>query len=106
MAFCSFVIQCQAFAHPTHNPATSSASVQACVPGCRLSSHRPSQAPNRVGKQTDQPITPNIPRPDQTCACLCRACSLRFSCAPTARLKDCVADYRVGSFSGTLQLDE
>src|SRR5579864_9047726 len=102
MAFCSLVIQCHAFAHPTHKPATSNASVQACAPACRLSSHRPSQAPNRVGKQTDQPISPNIPRPDQTCAGLLRACNLRFSCAPTVRLKFWVADGRVESRSDTL----
>ena len=86
---------------------TSNASVQACVPGCRLSSHRPSQAPNSVGRQTDQPMSPNIPRPDQTCVPAPQDLQLAVSPARRRRrMKFWFVDCRVESGSGTLQLGE
>ena len=48
------------------SPATSSASVQECLPGWCLSSQIPSAAPSSVGTTTDQPISPIMPKPNQT----------------------------------------
>src|ERR1700722_9303703 len=105
MARCSLLNQRPAFAHPRHNPATSSASVQVCVPGWCSSNQRPSSAPSSVGRHTDQPMSPNMPSPCQTGERTRRALSLRSSCAPIWTLKDWSAD-RGGSGSGTFQLDK
>src|ERR1700733_12310714 len=48
----------------------------------------PSAAPIRVGTVTDQPINPDMPRPNQTLLSVPRcAFSFRAACAPTCRLK-------------------
>src|SRR5271165_1211123 len=48
----------------------------------------PSAAPIRVGTVTDQPINPDIPRPNQMLLLPPRcACRLRAAWAPTCRLK-------------------
>ena len=84
----SLATQCHALRQPSVSPATSSASVQECAPGWRPSSHSPSAAPSSVGTATDQPISPIMPRPNQTpCAALRRALSLRAAFAPTCPAK-------------------
>jgi hypothetical protein len=66
----------------------SSDSVQEWFAGCRLSSQMPNAAPSSVGTTTDQPMSPIMPKPNQTpCAWLRRARSFRDAFAPTSRLK-------------------
>src|SRR5664279_1834593 len=69
-----------------HNPATSSISVQERFPGWLRSNQRPSIAPRSVGTATDQPISPDMPSPNQT-PCLPSRCtlSLRAAFAVTCR---------------------
>src|SRR5208283_999024 len=66
MALCCWETQCHALAHPITNPATSSMSVQEWALGWCRSNQRPSIAPRIVGTATDQPTSPDIPRPNQT----------------------------------------
>src|SRR5664280_1973553 len=90
-ALSSSATQCHAFKQPIASPATSSASVQACLPGWCLSNQIPSAAPRSVGTATDQPMSPIMPKPNQTPCVELRALSLRAALAPTCAAK-------VGSF--------
>src|ERR1019366_10039791 len=83
----SLLTQRQAFKQPMTRPATSSASVQECLPGWRLSSQIPSAAPSSVGTTTDQPISPIMPKPSQTPCVDLRALSLRAAFAPICAAK-------------------
>jgi len=66
----------------------SSASVQPCLPEWCLSNQRPSAAPSSVGTTTDQPISPIMPKPNQTPFLeFRRALSLRAAFAPTSPAK-------------------
>src|SRR5271165_3984250 len=68
---------------------TSSISVQEYRLGKWLSIQTPSAIPISVGRATDQPTRPSIPRPNQMLRSLPRcALSLRLSFTPTWRLKD------------------
>src|ERR1035441_8488148 len=100
MALSCCATQCQALAQPMHNPATSNMSVQERPPGWLRSSQRPSIAPRSVGTATDQPISPDMPRPNQT-PCLPSRCtlSLRAAFAATCRTNSgsSFADWRVSS---------
>src|ERR1019366_2543268 len=80
MALSCCATQCQALAQPMHNPATSSISVQERAPGWRRSNQRPSIAPRSVGTATDQPISPDMPRPNQT-PCFPSRCTLSLRAA-------------------------
>ena len=66
IASSSLATQCHALKQPITSPATRSASVQGCLPACRVSSQCPSAAPSSVGIATDQPTSPIMPRPNQT----------------------------------------
>jgi hypothetical protein len=65
MALSSLATQCQAFKQPIARPATSSASVQEWLPGCAVQPETKRRAEQRRNA-TDQPISPIMPRPNQT----------------------------------------
>ena len=74
-------------------PSTAPAS-RTVLPGWRRSNQRPSAAPSSVGTTTDQPISPIMPRPNQTSGvAFRRALSLRAAFAPICAAK-------VGAFFG------
>ena len=81
MALCSVETQCHAVQQPKINPAIMSASVHGWRPGKRASSQSPTAAPSRVGTAIDHPISPIMPRPNQTPVPALR-CALirRFAC--------------------------
>jgi hypothetical protein len=81
----SLATQCQALKQPIASPATSSASVQECGPDSCSSSQSPSAAPSSVGTTTDQPISPIMPRPNQTPGAVASRLELARGLAPTVR---------------------
>src|SRR5208282_2598750 len=85
--------QCHAFRQPMARPMISSSSVQEWLPGWCLSSQMPSATPASVGTTTDQPISPVMPKPNQTPCLELRALSLRAAFSPISLLN------AVGSFS-------
>ena len=88
MALSSLATQCHAFKQPIVEPGHQQRQRPGMPARMALVQPEPSAAPSSVGTTTDQPISPIMPRPNQTPGVeLRRALSLRAAFAPTSPAK-------------------